>query len=291
MRGYFINLERSAKRRDQMLAQAHRFPGALERFDAVDGATLTPGEDSLLSREALGCFLSHFNLISAAPQDDYFCVFEDDVILSDDLSAMLCQNSLEILADFDIIWLDCSINTSQVNLLSLWVSCRKHLETPKDIDDFLSPRRIKGCEVFPALGLYDYGATAYVVTPRGRARLLSLMKEDLDRGPPGPVDALYKQASEDGRLKAAVLAPFLATPRLDSMSSSTIGPRNQVDDELRLIYAIRRMFFAGSIEALPEFVTGLLKSPDRAQTPSQLLTRLSAAAFEFSLTKEGFAIG
>lgn len=290
MRGYFINLQRSVDRRDHMLAQASRFPGLLERFEAVDGATLTPGKECSLTGGELGCFLSHYNLILAAPLDEYFCVFEDDVILSEDLGSILSQGSLERLANFDVVWLDCTVNLSNATLLTLWHACRNHLKSPADIDDFQSPRRIKGCEIFPAPGLYDWGAAAYVVTPRGRQRVLSVLKECLDRGAPDPYDALIRSASEDGKLDAAVLVPFLATPRLENVSSSTIEHRHPVNEPLRFAYAIRRMFFAGPIDAVPGFAADLLKASESAKTPSQLLAHLSAAVFELTLALDGFVV-
>lgn len=290
MRGYFINLERSVERRRVMLGQAHLFPGSLERFEAVDGVALPPRADCVLTGGELGCFLSHYQLISAAPQDEYLCILEDDVILSEDLALILSPDSLERLANFDVVWLDCTVNLANATLLSLWRTCRNHLSNPKDIDDFQSPRRIKGCEIFPAPGLYDWGSTAYILTPRGRERLLAVMNDCLDRGTPDPYDMLIKFASEDGRLDVAVLAPFLATPQLDNIASSTIEHRHPVNDRVRFAYAIRRMFFAGPVGAVPDLVADLLKAPERAKTPSQLLTQLSAAAFELILAGDGFVV-
>jgi glycosyl transferase family 25 len=98
---YFINLDRALRRREHMEAQARRTGLRLQRISGIDGSALSVEERQCwnprtatgrqLTAGEIGCFLSHRKAWQAVAEGSatYAAVFEDDVFLSDDSSAVL----------------------------------------------------------------------------------------------------------------------------------------------------------------------------------------------------------
>lgn len=178
--------------------------------------------------------------------------------LSDDLAGSLKQENLAVFLDYDLVFLDCQpaidyrlpsfYYRATFSMPNLYVS-----EAPPELR-----RRTDAVGIFPALDFYSWGAAAYLVTPRGKPKLVEHLKQTLDRGPPGPLDILYRHLIDDGTLSAAVLKPFLATPNIQGMRESTIEGREQPEIPFTLLSAIRRLFFAGDISGVREWVNAVV---------------------------------
>jgi hypothetical protein len=288
--GYYINLDRSPDRRARMEAELARVGvDWVKRFAAVDGKQITPGPRCAISPSELACFLSHTQLIESAPEDQYTVIFEDDVELSLDLPLVLHPGQLGALADNDIVLLDCQPYWSTAAVQAMWRSYSRQLVDPRDLHDADAPRRVKGVDIHPANSLYCWGLQAYMVTPKGRKTLPPLLHQTLDRGPPGPIDILVKHALLDGRLKGAVFIPFLASPRLESHTETTMEGRELAADRLAIVSAIRRLFFAGPAPGIAEYVRAL--RPADATQPIDMLSQLVGQAFAIEALEGELIVG
>jgi hypothetical protein len=245
---------------------------------------------STLSKGGLACFLSHLRIIETTPPDSFTFIFEDDVEFAADLPLTLHAGQLEVFADFDLVLLDCQPRLSLETLAALWHALETRLIDPEDLEAFDAPRRITGASSFDARTLYAWGISSYLVTPKGHRTLPPLMRECLDRGPPGQWDILARDASADGRIRVAALAPFLATPLLESYADTTIDNRVQAADKLGLASAIRRMFFAGPISGVEALAQTLLDPAVPQDTPRRLMSQLLARVFEIVATGDPFVL-
>lgn len=272
--GVFLNLERSAQRRAAMEDTLRACGlGWVARQPAADGATRALPPGCTLRAGEYGCFLSHLQAIEGAPPDDFRFVFEDDVECSPQLDAFTQPARLAAVASLDLLLLDCQPDCNSHVLAQLWTSLERQLEDPPSMLAGRAPRRIRGVELADAGKVFRWGLQAYVVTPRGRPRVLQVLREGLAHGPVRPVDLLVGDALRSGRLHAAVAVPFLATPRLASHADSTIGTTDDTDLQA-LASAARRLLFAGPTDGLHAFTDTLL-ARTRATSPDQeLLGRL-----------------
>lgn len=288
MNGCFINLQDSIARREAMELQlrALGLPG-IARLEAT-GTHGLPAHatlpDAPVSPREHACFLSHAGAIDSAPPGDFFLVLEDDALLSRALPPLLRQpDALAQLGGFDLVFLECMPGISAPGLLALWQALRKHL--PHDAHGAGMPRdAIGGVEILDARGLYNWGAVAYMVTPQGLRTLPPLLREALAAGPALAFDMTLNTLVHDGRIRAAVLAPFLATPALSSHAQSTIDDRPRAAGNDALSGALRRLFFAGPLDAPAlEAHVGAYRHAALTQDPQlQLLADLMAQLFVIS---------
>ncbi|MGQ2998325.1 glycosyltransferase family 25 protein [Variovorax sp.] len=277
MNGCFINLQRSGDRRTAMEAQLRALGiEGVARFEAIDAATLPAAPaDAATSAGERACFLSHARALEGAPPDGFFLVLEDDALLSRALPPLLRPEALAQLADWDLVFLECLPYTSAPGLLALWQALKKQLPA-----DPAAPRdAIAGIEVLDARGLYNWGAVAYLATPKGLRALSPLLREALAEGPVQAFDMALNRWVAEGRLRAAVLAPFLATPRLESHAHSTIDDRPRAAENDALGGALRRLFFAGPIEGLEAHVAGYRHAALTDDPQLRLLADLMAQLF------------
>ncbi len=100
MEAYVINLD---KRPDRM--ESLKMPFSYTRVSAVDGQTLE--NVPVKMRGHIGCFRSHFNLLTdlVSSEDDFTFVFEDDIEFVDNFIVELDRISKEMPEDWDILYL------------------------------------------------------------------------------------------------------------------------------------------------------------------------------------------
>jgi len=277
MNGCFINLQRSSARREAMQAQLRELGlTGIRRLEAIDAAGLPPAAaGAAVSAGEQACFLSHLAALEAAAPGGFHLVLEDDALLSRALPALLRSDALARLEPFDLVFLECLPYTSAPALLALWQSLKRHLPT-----DAGAPREAAaGVEILDARGLYNWGAVAYLATPRGLRTLPALLREALAAGPAQPLDLTLNRLVHEGRIRAAVLAPFLATPMLDSHARSTIADRPRAAENDALGGALRRLFFAGPVDGLEAHVAAYRHAPLTADPQLRLLADLMAQLF------------
>lgn len=250
LNAFFINLDRSPERARQMRAEldAHKL-GFVQRFTAIDARTLNQPPGCSIPMAAYGAFLSHHALITQTPADSFTLIFEDDMQVSDSLAGTLSPENLQSLAEHDLIFFDCQLYINFNDLLDRYREVKRGMQSLGATDSLASQRRHAAqVGLWPAAGSYCWGASAYLVTPRGKEKLGPLMRQTLDQGPPGTLDILFRNLIESKTLDARVVLPFLATPSLDGLLASTIDGRQQDFLPFALCSMVRRMYFAGDLD-------------------------------------------
>ena len=261
LNGFFINLERSPERLATMREELARCGlGFVERFAAVDARALQRPPACVIPMAAYGAFLSHQALLSQSAPDSFTLVFEDDMQLGANLGGLLAPESLSEMGKLDIVFLDCQPALEIGRLTELYHAVEGAMPDfhRSELSSALR-RSASAVALYPARGLYRWGAAAYLVTPGGKAKLLPWLQKTLDAGPPGTLDILYRNLIEDGTLDAAVMVPFFATPSLEGLRHSTIEGREQSLAPFVLGSMIRRFFFAGPTDGMAEFLQTVLK--------------------------------
>lgn len=273
--GCYINLARSPERRHAMEAQLRQLGlDRVERLEAIDARDLPPAPTGPLSRGEHACFLSHARAIGQADPAAFTLVLEDDALLSAALPAVLQPEALAPLAAYDIVLLECQPFTTTTHLLALWSIMQRRLPPAP------APRhRISGVDILEAKNLYQWASVAYLVTPRGQGTLQPLLRQALDEGPAAPFDRSLSRWIQADRLRAAVLLPFLATPRLESHAATTITDRPQSERNDVLSGALRRLFFAGPIDGLADYAAAWRHAPLTGNGELRLLADLMAQLF------------
>jgi len=278
MQGCYINLERSTDRRAAMDAQLQRLGlTGVRRLAAIDAQTLAPGSAAITPGER-ACFLSHTEAIAHANPGEALLVLEDDAQLSEALPAALRSGALAQLEaeGCDIAFLECQPVTSTHHLLALWRSLQKRLP-PQGSG---APRHaLTGIDFLDARTLYNWGAVAYLVTPKGLRVLPALLQEALANGPSRPYDLTLGSLLREGRLQGTVLSPFLATPARGSHADSTLGRPSESAAHDMLGGALRRLFFAGPLEGLDAQVAPWRHAPLTDDPQLRLLADLMAQLF------------
>jgi len=257
--GFFINLDRSPDRLAAMRGELARSGlGFVERFAATDARVLERPADCAIPMAAYGAFLSHHALLSRAPPGSCTLIFEDDVQLGDNLGGLLSSQSLREMCAHDIVFLDCQPALEIGLLTELY---RAMLGAMPDFQRTELPsalrRHASTVALYPARGLYRWGAAAYLVTPRGKQKLLPWLQRTLD---------------------AAVMVPFFATPSLEGLRHSTIEGREQSLVPFALGSMIRRFFFAGPTDGIADFLETVLPqkfAPDGDELLAEMI-RLTA---------------
>lgn len=278
MQGCYINLERSTERRAAMDAQLQRLGLTnVRRHAAIDAQALAPGNTAITPGER-ACFLSHTEALARANPDEALLVLEDDAQLSEALPAVLRSGALAQLEaeGCDIAFLECQPVTSTQHLLALWHSLQRRLP-PQGSG---APRHaLSGIDFLDARTLYNWGAVAYVVTPKGLRVLPALLQEALAHGPLQPYDLTLGSFLRDGRLQGVVLSPFLATPASGSHADSTLGNPAESAAHDVLGGALRRLFFAGPLDGLEAHVAPWRHAPLTDDPQLRLLADLMAQLF------------
>lgn len=276
LNGFFINLDRSPDRLASMREELARSGlGFVERFAAVDARALERPAACVIPMAAYGAFLSHHALLSQTAPDSCTLVFEDDMQLGDNLGSLLSAQSLAEMSKYDVVFMDCQPTLEIEGLTEFF---RAMVRAMPDFHRTGVPsavrRHASAVGLYPARGFYRWGAAAYMVTPRGKEKLLPCLRRTLDDGPPGSLDILYRNLIEDGTLDAVVMMPFFATPNLEGVRHSTIEGRHQSLVPFMLGSMIRRFFFAGAIDGMAELLAAVLPQEKFADDGDELLAEM-----------------
>ncbi len=106
-KGYFINLDRSTDRRQDL--ENHllemNLAGQYQRFAAVDGSRLAHVSQQFKPGE-VGCYKSHLDLISSLDGSYHAHIMEDDARLSPKFASIVQSIPDDVIDRFDIIFID-----------------------------------------------------------------------------------------------------------------------------------------------------------------------------------------
>ena len=227
--GYFINLDRSADRRQTIEAALSDLGLAslYKRFPAVDGASLPRG--GMLKPAVLGCFRSHYHALAQARHDGRFVhILEDDAVPSKEMAPALQAAIISRRLDpYDLIFTDIFFQFD-LHLIRLLKS---------GFDLYL---RDGSLQLLDLKEVMFACMSSYLVNPRSLKVIVSLLETEIVRGPTLPVDLFLRKKIGDGTLKAACLFPFLTS--VDG-SESTIDSGRGAADAASIM--LRHAFFVG----------------------------------------------
>lgn len=109
MKIYYINLERSVERNENLIKQLSKFDINYQRVDAIDGTHMTEEQISslcykpsglLCSKSIIGCYASHLTawkmFLDDNEEQQYGIIMEDDCILHDDFKSKVTSLLQEI---------------------------------------------------------------------------------------------------------------------------------------------------------------------------------------------------
>ncbi|QNN46714.1 glycosyltransferase [Thermomonas brevis] len=216
-RGFFINLDRSADRKNALESTLERLGlnGVVKRFPAMEGDS----RPSAISPNELGCFLSHQRVIETADPERHLLVFEDDVWFPAQFQRYF-QIAQRLMANdtWDMVFLNMSVNFLQVSRVQRLIRAKRQLgdiHTPAFSQFGLNDAR----------GLYDFGMMAYVVRKGAQAKIGAILAEAAHGGYQQPIDNVIGAAIRTGRIKASILFPYIVG--IDQSLSVAISDRKK----------------------------------------------------------------
>ena len=179
-----INLARSSRRLEQFAVQNKAAGLVIDRFEAIDGSTVTAttvlsegvvASGARYTPGAIGLAMSHRAIWrESIARKKCALVFEDDAILRRDIRAVLGQLFSRPPADWDIVLL--GYNTDSVLDLNLWAGgpdLRSIFSVHKPTTEQLSAFAVSSAPVeFYKLN-NAFGTCGYAISPGGAWKLLS----------------------------------------------------------------------------------------------------------------------
>ena len=207
MHGYYINLDRSVKRREDFEREILKIESYLsvQRFSAIDGK-LNQNHNTRLSAAEFGCYLSHLNVIKNAKSNENILIIEDDEIIHDSLK-FAKEDITNIDSDsWDIVYLDMTV-----------VEVEDFLFLSRNFKNIISGQTNVNLIKFTN-SMTVYGTHAYVVNFKSLPKIIHLLETSLNLGL--PIDNVYCAAIQQNLLNALVYLPLPMAPSEETFSSS-----------------------------------------------------------------------
>jgi GR25 family glycosyltransferase involved in LPS biosynthesis len=219
--GRYINLDRSAGRRDKLEKQLRDLgvDQAYQRFSAVDGLT-SAGATGTISPREYGCFASHTQVLKeGVGAGAHLHVLEDDALLSAEFVPAISKAIGHGLLDkFDILFTDVFVPLDPYQ-----IHMYERVRRENTYEDSATGREIlKDIAIFDLQNRVWACTSSYLVSQRSVERISVLLANMLVAGPKVPVDLALRQLVNSGVLKAAVILPFLTSIDLALDLESTV---------------------------------------------------------------------
>jgi GR25 family glycosyltransferase involved in LPS biosynthesis len=240
--GFYINLDRSPQRRDEIIAQLKRLEllSQYSRFPAADGNVLNLGKSSLRTGE-IGVFTSHYLLLKKnLTEAHHLHVIEDHVVFSGatkpTLQMLIDSRKLD---DFDIVFTD---NSLPFDLFA--IRAYKALFDNSVVKD--ESGRVLSVKKYTVIDLknrFFASASSYLVNKNSIAKLHNILKEEIETGPRMPVDLFMRAKVYEGTIRAGCIFPFVTSMRPDHIFKTTIQGRYESDLSVLASLLMRYSFF------------------------------------------------
>jgi GR25 family glycosyltransferase involved in LPS biosynthesis len=240
--GFYINLDRSARRRAAIEGQLAALGVAKEysRFEAIEGQTVG-GPAGKLSSGALGCFASHAGALRRGiAARAHVHVLEDDVLLSPELAPALRNMCAQpVLEEYDILYTDVFVPVNS-HAIMVYERERRHMVR---VDPQTGAETYRGVRLVELRGQPWASLSSYVVAARSVERVAELLDNELRAGPSVPVDLFVRELINAGRLRAACTIPFLTSLDLHLDLESTVRSSSGAEQRSRLASSLVRHAF------------------------------------------------
>ena len=242
-RGLYINLDRSGLRRERMEAQFAQLglSDRYSRFAAIDGTALSP--TARIKPGELGAFHSHMRALESAASDRLpLHILEDDALLCEHVSTVIEDAIAARMFDrFDILFTDTFI-PPHVGMLK---ALKEAFDKAAGANG--RPLRLQDLQVIDLARENFACLTSYVVGANAVEKIVALCRGELANGPGKPVDLFIRDCVQSGRLRAALLFPFVTSFDLAEVAESTIaagaagsGPSVMTLAVLRYLFFVKR---------------------------------------------------
>jgi GR25 family glycosyltransferase involved in LPS biosynthesis len=283
--GRYINLDRSIDRRaalEQRLGAAG-CADRYSRFAGIDGSAAPRGA-SPLSPGALGCFLSHAEVILEHAEnqpDQHLHILEDDAVLSARTVPILDQIIESPMAAYDILFTDISINFNLILQLSAMKTWRASGMADAPADG--GPRTPHSVLYLDLNGQLFGAASSYLVSRRALPRLAAILRAEIAAGPRLPIDMFYVELLNTDVLRGACAMPFLTSIRPPDECETTIN--DGMSDMDTISYLSRAPFSIDRDDAAIERLTAALEQNATGDTLTESMLRTTRYLFSrgFSL--------
>ncbi len=225
----YINLDKSTERKTGMERKLSQFfkPADFKRFPAIQGDQ----RDAKISKNELGCFLSHLEVIKSSSPNHPTLILEDDVIFCKNFNSYL-KNILKGLSkispEWDILFL------AQMTFIGQVYKTVRLLKIKKTIP--------KGTfRIFNAKSNYAASTSAYIINPLSKEKILNFLKKNEDNAYDLPIDLFLKKAIDENCLNSKFVFPYLTgLERLDTTIQNTtdkqINSSRLSEDQLNLFF-------------------------------------------------------
>jgi len=241
--GTYINLDRSVGRRTFMEAQLDKYglTHRYRRFCAVDGSSAAMPASAKIQPGESAAFLSHMRALEEArSRKSQVHILEDDALLSQHLQPVLDEAIARGLLDrFDILFTDTFVSP-HLGMLKALKSSFDKIATPAH------GLRLSDMQVLD-LAQHNFAClTSYIVAARSIERVVDLYRMEWHNGPAKPADLFIRDCVLAGKLRAALLFPFVTGFRLDEVAASTIAAGTSLTGPSVMVLAVLRyLFFVG----------------------------------------------
>jgi GR25 family glycosyltransferase involved in LPS biosynthesis len=240
--GFYINLDRSAQRKEEIesqLKQLQLFP-QYSRFPAADGNVLNLERSSILSSE-IGCFTSHYLILEKnLNQTDHLHVIEDDVILSPATKPTLQMLPYSgVLDNFDIIFTDTCVPLDLYTIRAY----KNLFDSSVEKNESGRIMALKKYTVVDLKDSYIAGMSSYLVHKNAVAKMHEIFRQAMKIGLRQPIDLFLRDKIREGVIRAACIFPFITSIRLEHLVTSTMSDRSEYNLSLLAISLIRHSFF------------------------------------------------
>jgi len=227
--GYYINLDRSADRREAMEKRLSELGIAEKymRFSAVDGGATV----ELKTGEA-GCFLSHLQILEASVKRGVpVHIMEDDAVLSrtapDFIEAFIQSKQLE---NWDIVFTSTFVPSNAAIIKNY-----------KHILDGIGRNGKTNVSLLNAKDLYYACTDSCLYSLEGMLKIAGILRQHVNEGIRIPVDLLLRRHIRSGKIRAAIVVPFIST--VDNACAKTITGRYTSESSQSFWIILRNSFY------------------------------------------------
>ena len=239
-RGLYINLDRSAGRRERMEAQLAAFglTDRYSRFTAIDGSALGPPGSRIKPGE-LGAFHSHLRALESAASGRLpLHILEDDALLSEHVRPIIEEAVAARLFDrFDILFTDTFI-PPHLGMLKALKGAFDKVAISRE-----RPLHFQDLQVLDLARENFACLTSYVVGTQALEKIVGLCRAELANGPAKPVDLFLRDCVHAGHLRAGLLFPFITGFDLAEVAASTVGASTPASGPSVMVLAVLRYLF------------------------------------------------
>lgn len=234
LQGRYINLDRAGERRRHMEAKLgeHGLDGIVTRFAAREGDDRPYG----ITRNELGCFLSHQEIVTSADPARPLLVLEDDIHFPERAGSIFSRLFDSLYRhSWDMLFL------AQVVSFTDMRAVYHMLQLKRKAGDIYAPD-FSRFSIEPCKGIYVSGATAYLVRAEALPKLDGILNRAAEAGYRRSLDIVYLDAINRGEIDAKFLFPYLLG--VDPRFQSTINDR-PAEANAPLFMDMMNMFVAG----------------------------------------------